>query len=91
VLGSSKAVNAASLAVFDPSTNIALSRQPESAAFFLYIYAGIWASTLDLGKAASTELYVFSSSFFKRVSVPLAGGTLGSVILHKFFLKNGSI
>ena len=31
VLGSSKAVNAACLAVFDPSTNIALSRQPESA------------------------------------------------------------
>ena len=31
VLGSSKAVNAACLAVFDPSTNSALSRQPESA------------------------------------------------------------
>jgi hypothetical protein len=30
VLGSSKAVNVARLAVFDPSTNIALSRQPES-------------------------------------------------------------
>ena len=30
VLGSSKAVNAACLAVFDPSTNSALSRQPES-------------------------------------------------------------
>jgi hypothetical protein len=29
VLGLSKAVNAACLAVFDPSTNIALSRQPE--------------------------------------------------------------
>jgi hypothetical protein len=31
VLGSSKAVHAACLAVFDPSTNSALSRQPESA------------------------------------------------------------
>jgi len=31
VLGSSKAVNAAYLAVFDPSTNSALSRQLESA------------------------------------------------------------
>ena len=31
VLGSSKAANAAGLAVFDPSTNNALSRQPESA------------------------------------------------------------
>jgi hypothetical protein len=31
VLGSSKAVDTACLAVFDPSTNIALSRQPESA------------------------------------------------------------
>ena len=31
VLGSSKAVNAACLAIFDPSTNSALSRQPESA------------------------------------------------------------
>ena len=30
VMGSSKAVNTACLAVFDPSTNIALSRQPES-------------------------------------------------------------
>ena len=30
VLGSSKAVNVACLAVFDPSTNSALSRQPES-------------------------------------------------------------
>jgi hypothetical protein len=30
VLGSSKAVNAACLAVFGPSTNSALSRQPES-------------------------------------------------------------
>jgi hypothetical protein len=30
VLGSSKAVNAACLAVFDPSANSALSRQPES-------------------------------------------------------------
>jgi hypothetical protein len=30
VLGSSKAVTAACLAVFDPSTNSALSRQPES-------------------------------------------------------------
>ena len=34
VLGSSKAVNAACLAVFDPSTNSALSRQPESVVFF---------------------------------------------------------
>ena len=34
VLGSSKAVNAACLAVFDPSTNSALSRQPESAKKF---------------------------------------------------------
>jgi hypothetical protein len=31
VLGSSKAVNAACLAVFDPSTNSTLSRQLESA------------------------------------------------------------
>jgi hypothetical protein len=30
VLGSSKAVDAACLAIFDPSTNSALSRQPES-------------------------------------------------------------
>ena len=30
VLGSSKAVNAACLAVFDPTTDSALSRQPES-------------------------------------------------------------
>jgi hypothetical protein len=30
VLGSSKAVNTARLTVFDPSTNSALSRQPES-------------------------------------------------------------
>jgi hypothetical protein len=34
VLGSSKAINAACLAVFDPSTNCALSRQPESAEKF---------------------------------------------------------
>jgi hypothetical protein len=34
VLGSSKAVNAVCLAVFDPSTNSALSRQPECAKKF---------------------------------------------------------
>jgi hypothetical protein len=34
VLASSKAVNVACLAVFDPSTNNALSRQPESARKF---------------------------------------------------------
>jgi hypothetical protein len=34
VLGWSKAVHAACLAVFDPSTNSALSRQPESVVFF---------------------------------------------------------
>jgi hypothetical protein len=46
VLGSSKAVNVACLAVFDPSTNSALSRQPECAVSPPYV--GIWASTLDI-------------------------------------------
>jgi hypothetical protein len=40
VLGSSKAVNAVCLAVFDPSTNSALSRQPESVRKVTHMYPG---------------------------------------------------
>ena len=43
VLGSSKAVNAACLAVFDPSTNSALSRQPESVKKFHMGYMTLYA------------------------------------------------
>jgi hypothetical protein len=51
VLGSSKAVNVACLAVFDPSTNIALSRQPKCAKKS----AIIRSSTLDVSELAVND------------------------------------
>jgi hypothetical protein len=42
VLGSSQAVNAACLAVFDPSTNIALSRRPQPVKIYIRDYMGLY-------------------------------------------------